>query len=66
MPKRNPRQVERKLSILKDRERFDNRLRKLTWPSPTADIIFRLECLIQFNPNLNNRQIFNLAKISLK
>jgi len=54
--------MKRKKEILKDRERFNHRLRTATWSSPNADVIFRLNCLIQFHPDKTNRQIFNHAK----
>ena len=57
--------IKRNLSILKDRERFSNRLRTSTWTNPTSDTAFRLNCLIHFNPAFTNRQIFNLSRINL-
>ena len=58
--------MKRKIEILKSYEEFDNRLRTATWDSPKADINFRLQCLIGFNPNLKTRQLFNLAKTNIK
>jgi hypothetical protein len=49
----------RQIEILKSQEEYYNRVRISGWKDPEIDYRFRLEALIQFNPERSTRQIFN-------